>query len=95
MRSVFVCLGVAIMLAGCASNKTAEEQAEEGAGPSKEYSVATAKTDGYSCPSGYVLRCETRRVGRIRFASIGKDNIESCSCEYNVVPNQSPLPGIY
>ena len=95
MKSLPVLLGIAICLAGCASNEVAEEQGAVNAGPSKEYSTATAKTDRYNCPAGYVLRCETRRVGRIRFNSIGKDNIESCSCEANEMPNQSPLPGVY
>jgi hypothetical protein len=85
----------AVGLSACASNKAADEDAPKRIAPSAEYSSATDKTDRYACPAGYVLRCETRRVGRIRFSSIGKDNIESCSCEYNIVPNQSPLPGVY
>ena len=78
-----------LLLVGCASN-------EETIGPSTEYEQATAKTRSYRCQSGYVLQCETTRVGRIRFTSIGKQNIESCSCEpHNLPSSQSPLPGIY
>lgn len=77
-----------LFLAGCSSN-------EENTLPSTEYEDAVAKTPRYNCPSGYVLRCESKRVGRIRFSSIGKDQIESCSCETHSVPTQSPLPGIY
>ena len=86
-----VLLGVtasALLLTGCSSN-------EEKTPPSTEYEDAVAKTPNYNCPSGHVLRCESKRVGRIRFSSIGKDKIESCSCETHSVPTQSPLPGIY
>jgi hypothetical protein len=88
---IVACFG----LSACASNQAADESSPKRVAPSAEYSSATDKTARYACPAGYVLRCETRRVGRIRFSSIGKDNIESCSCEYNVIPNQSPLPGVY
>lgn len=90
MRKRFAfAVSAVLLLAGCASN-------EEIVGPSAEYEQATAKTRSYRCQSGYVLQCETTRVGRIRFTSIGKQNIESCSCEPNNLPSsQSPLPGIY
>jgi len=78
----------AFLLAGCSGN-------EEKILPSTEYEDAVARTPTYKCPSGYVLTCESKRVGRIRFSSIGKDNVESCSCEVHSVPVQSPLPGIY
>lgn len=78
-----------LLIAGCASNS------QEMAGPSTEYEQSTARSEVPKCPSGYVLQCETKRVGRIRFNSIGRDNLESCSCEeYQGMPTQSPLPGI-
>lgn len=77
-----------MILAGCATTK------EPGI-PSAAYEEATADTADYSCPAGYVLRCESRGTGRIRFNRIGNRNLESCSCESNSVPMQSPLPGIY
>ena len=80
--------GAILILAGCATNK------EPGL-PSPAYEEATADTADYKCPSGYVLRCESRGTGRIRFSKIGNANLESCSCETNAVPAQSPLPGIY
>ena len=95
MKSLLLFVSFCLFIAGCAANPTEGDAPPERVAPSAEYSRATAKTSRYQCPAGYVLRCETRRVGRIRFSSIGKDNIESCSCEYNVMPNQSPLPGIY
>jgi hypothetical protein len=86
---VTVVVAAVFLLAGCASNK-------ETIGPSTEYEDATAKTPRYRCPPGYVLQCESKRMGRIRFNSIGKKNIEYCSCETNNMPSsQSPMPGIY
>jgi hypothetical protein len=86
---IAVTITIAILTAGCASNA-------EKIGPSIEYEDATVKTASYRCPSGYVLQCETKRVGRIRFNSIGTQNLESCSCGVNNMPStQSPLPGIY
>jgi len=79
----------AIIAAGCAGQ-------QENAGPSPTYEETTAKTSAPKCPSGYVLQCETRKTGRIRFSSIGGRNLETCSCEeYRGMPTQSPLPGIW
>ena len=76
------------VLGGCASK-------EERLGPSPTYEESTVKTAAPKCPSGYVLQCEAKKVGRIRFGRIGKQNIDSCSCEvYQGMPTQSPLPGI-
>ncbi len=33
------------------------------------------------CPVGYMMICEAKKVGRIRFGRIGKDNLDLCSCE--------------
>jgi len=90
LRTVAISVfATALFVGGCASDS------EEIPGPSDEYEKSTVKTEVPRCPSGYVLQCETKRVGRIRFSSIGKDIIESCSCEvYQGMPTQSPLPGI-
>lgn len=89
-----MCLNVlaaalALAAAGCASE-------QERVGPSPAYEQSTAKTEAPRCPTGYVLQCETRKTGRIRFSSIGGRNLETCTCEeYRGMPTQSPLPGIY
>jgi len=78
-----------LCIAGCATDSETRE-------PSAVYEAATAKSPAYNCPSGYVLSCESKKVGRIRFSRMGKGNLESCSCEpYRGMPTQSPLPGIY
>jgi len=82
-------LAAAIFIAGCASSPEVRE-------PSPEYEDSTAKTPTYKCPSGYVLSCESKKVGRIRFGRMGNKNLDSCSCNvYQGMPTQSPLPGIY
>ena len=78
-----------LFVGGCASDS------EEISGPSVEYENSTVKTQMPKCPSGYVLQCETQRVGRIRFSSVGKDKIDSCSCEeYEGMSTGSKLPGL-
>ena len=82
-------VAAALFISGCASNS--DEMPASG-----EYEAATAKTPTYKCPSGYVLSCEAKKVGRIRFGRMGKENLDSCACElYQGMPRQSPLPGIY
>ncbi len=77
-----------ILLSACASNSEMR--------PTGNFEAMTAKSPAYKCQSGYVLTCETKNVGRIRFNRIGQDNIEYCACEVEGnVPVQSPLPGIY
>jgi hypothetical protein len=77
-----------LLLSACASEETRY-------GPSEEYEISTAKSARMDCPAGYVLNCESKRVGRIRFGRLGNQNLESCSCEqYQGMPTQSPLPGI-
>lgn len=59
------------------------------------YEESTAKSVAPRCPAGYVLQCESRNTGRIRFGRIGNKNLENCACEhYQGMPTQSPLPGI-
>ncbi|MDH4110224.1 MAG: hypothetical protein OEW35_18225 [Gammaproteobacteria bacterium] len=80
---------LALVASGCSSQ-------QEHVGPSTTYEDATAKTTAPKCPTGYVLQCETKKTGRIRFSSIGGGNLETCSCEeYRGMPTQSPLPGVY
>lgn len=93
-RPAVVLLVIPMLIAGCASSSEIDP-AVTGSAPSVEYEESTTKTASYRCPPGYVLRCESKRVGRIRFNSIGRDNLESCSCEVNAMPPNSPLPGIY
>ena len=81
-------LCAALVCGGCAADTTRS-------GPSEHYDQATARGPAPKCPSGYVLQCESKKVGRIRFGRIGNQNLESCACElYQGMPTQSPLPGI-
>lgn len=82
-------VAIGLAAAGCAGNQAREESSDT-------YAEATTKTEAPKCPTGYVLQCETRKTGRIRFSSIGGHNLETCTCEeYHGMPTQSPLPGIY
>ncbi len=86
-NSFFVAL-FTVFVAGCAGNSETPE-------PSGTYEAATAKTPSYKCQSGYILSCESKKVGRIRFSRMGNQNLDSCACElYQGMPTQSPLPGI-
>lgn len=85
----FVIAAAAIVLAGCASNASES-------GPSDEYQAHTEKTPTVRCAAGYVLTCESKRTGRIRFGRLGNKHLQSCACEEDRgMPVQSPLPGIY
>ena len=86
---------VAVLLlfgvAGCASTEEGKSRKDE----NFAYEESTAKTVAPRCPAGYVLQCESRNTGRIRFGRIGNKNLENCACEpYQGMPTQSPLPGI-
>jgi hypothetical protein len=59
------------LLGGCASN------AETGISGNDQ----TARAPAIRCPAGYTMVCEAKKVGRIRFGRMGKDNLDSCSCE--------------
>ena len=71
--SMAACLATALMLwlAGCASNAEKDVIAED----------QTAQAQEIRCPPGYMKVCEAKKVGRIRFGRIGKDDLESCACE--------------
>jgi len=87
-RWVAVVLLLAFSLGGCASK-------EETFGPSETYEKVATKTEMPRCPTGYVLQCEHRATGRIRFGRIGTQDPDSCACEeYMGMPTQSPVPGI-
>jgi hypothetical protein len=83
-----IALVLVLLLGACASDPNKI--------PTGNFEKATAKSEGIRCPSGYVLTCEAKRTGRIRFGKMGGDNLESCSCEVESgMPVNSPLPGIY
>lgn len=85
--------GLAVFAAGFVAAGCAHKQA--GTSPSTAYEESTVRTVVPKCPAGYVLQCESKKVGRIRFGRIGPQNLESCACEeYQGMPTQSPLPGI-
>ena len=71
--SMTACVATALMvwLAGCASNAEKDVMTED----------QTAQAQEIRCPAGYMKVCEAKKVGRIRFGRIGKDNIDSCACE--------------
>ena len=60
-----------LLLGGCASNA---EKDVAGADP-------TASAPAFRCPAGYTMVCESKKVGRIRFGTIGKEDLDSCACE--------------
>lgn len=68
-----VCAAIVLtfLLGGCASN----------AGTSAVDDDRAARATATRCPVGFTMVCETKKVGRIQFGRMGKDNLESCSCE--------------
>ena len=60
-----------LLLGACASNAD-NVAASEG---------KAASPPKIRCPTGYTMVCEAKKVGRIRFGRIGKDNLDSCACE--------------
>jgi hypothetical protein len=58
-----------LLLGACASSGQDQALPEEPA-------VRTLR-----CPSGYTMVCDAKKVGRIRFGTIGKQNTDSCACE--------------
>lgn len=60
-----------LLLGGCASD------AETGIAGDDQ----TVRAPAIRCPTGYTMVCEAKKVGRIRFGTLGKDNLDSCSCE--------------
>jgi hypothetical protein len=70
-NSITACVATVLilLLGACASSAQKQPLGEEQA-------VRTIR-----CPSGYTMVCEAKKVGRIRFGTIGKQNMESCACE--------------
>lgn len=62
---------LALLLGGCASS----------GGVSAAESDRASEETAMRCPAGFTMVCETRTVGRIRFGRMGKENLDSCSCE--------------
>ena len=60
-----------VLLGGCASNADKDEIPED----------PTAQATTIRCPAGYTMICEAKKVGRIRFGTLGKENLDSCACE--------------
>jgi hypothetical protein len=60
-----------LMLEGCASSAEKDEIPED----------PTAQATTIRCPAGYTMICEAKKVGRIRFGTMGKENLDSCACE--------------
>ena len=60
-----------VLLGGCASNAEKDEIPED----------PTAQATTIRCPAGYTMICEAKKVGRIRFGTLGKENLDSCACE--------------
>jgi len=58
-----------LLLGGCASNAEKDVMSDEPTAPK------------IRCPAGYTMVCEAKKVGRIRFGRMGKDNLDSCGCE--------------
>jgi hypothetical protein len=74
-----------LLLEGCSSNAERDEVIED------ETVAAEIR-----CPAGYTKVCEAKKVGRIRFGRIGKENIDSCACEPENTgrPAQPVIPSI-
>jgi hypothetical protein len=79
------CLATALMLLlqGCASN---DDIADD----------PYARGEAIRCPAGYTMICEAKKVGRIRFGTMGKENLESCACEpeYTGRPARPVIPSV-
>ena len=60
-----------LLLGGCASNAEKDEIPED----------PTAQATTIRCPAGYMMICEAKKTGRIRFGRLGRDNLDSCACE--------------
>lgn len=62
---------LALLVGGCAAS----------GGASAAESDRASEETALRCPAGFTMVCETRKVGRIRFGRMGKENLDSCSCE--------------
>ncbi len=71
-----------LLLGGCAAN-TEKDSTNDSA----------ANAQNIRCPAGYMMICEAKKTGRIRFGRLGKDNLDSCACqpEYGSGRPESPV----
>ena len=69
--TAYVAVALMLLLGGCASNAEKDVTTEQ----------ATTQAKSIRCPAGYMMICEAKKTGRIRFGRIGKDNLDSCACE--------------
>ena len=75
-----------LLLQGCATSAEKDVVTED----------QTAQAEKIRCPAGYMMVCEAKKVGRIRFGRIGRDNIDSCACEPENTgrPARPVIPGV-
>ena len=81
-----VATALMLLLGGCASNAEKDVITED----------ETAQAQQIRCPAGYTMICEAKKVGRIRFGRLGKDNLDSCACEpeYSSRPPRTVIPSV-
>ncbi len=70
-----------LLLGGCASNAETDVFGDR----------QSASAPTIRCPAGYTMICEARKVGRIRFGTMGKKNLESCGCQPEHTGTGRPL----
>ena len=73
-----------LLLGGCASNAETDVFGDD----------QTASAPTLRCPAGYTMICEAKKVGRIRFGTMGKENLDSCSCQPEHGSGRPPAPVI-
>lgn len=85
-RSFIICMATVslFLLDGCATGTST------GTAGNSRSTTASVK-----CPMGRTMVCEAKKIGRIRFGTLGKNNLDSCSCEpeYNAGrPQRQVIP---
>ena len=73
-----------LLLGACASNAEKDVTSAD----------QTAQAPAVRCPAGYTMVCETKKTGRIRFGTIGKEDLDSCSCEPEYDSTGRPTPPV-
>lgn len=85
-------IAASVLLAACASNET---EATASASYESEEDSPFERTSAPRCDSGYTLQCEARSVGRIRFSSFKKKDLDKCGCvPFEGAPVQGAIPGL-
>lgn len=84
--SMTACTAAALLLllSGCASNSDNVAAGDERA----------AQAPVVRCRVGYTMVCEAKKTGRIRFGTIGKENMDSCACEPEYGSTGRPTPPV-